>query len=122
MAIRTEINNRTQATMDAKNLIHKWALVGGATAGALPVGADAAALAAEEIAMTIQVAALFGISLDKSAAHSIMVTVCSNFIGTTLFETLNVGYPFTIPAKITAAVVTIEAVGKAIYTYYANCQ
>lgn len=32
----------------------------GATAGALPVGTDAIALAAEEVLMTINIAAMFG--------------------------------------------------------------
>lgn len=102
------------------SIIHKWAAAGGATAGALPVGADAVALAAEEVAMTIQVAAMFGVSLTKSAAQGIMAACCGNIIGTAIFEALNIGYPFTIPAKIAAAVGTIEAVGNAVYNYYKN--
>lgn len=104
--------------MPDRSIIHKWAAAGGATAGALPVGADAIALAAEELTMTIQVAAMFGVSLSKSAAEGVMAACAGNIIGTAIFESLNLGYPFTIPAKIAVAVGTIEAVGNAVYTYY----
>lgn len=108
--------------MPSRNEIHKWAAIGGATAGALPIGPDAIALSAEEVAMTIKIAAMFGVSLTKSTAEGVMAACCGAIIGTAIFEALNVGYPFTIPAKIAAAAVTIEAVGNAVFTYYEATQ
>lgn len=101
-----------------RSIIHKWAAVGGATAGALPIGPDAIVLAAEEVTMTIQVAAMFGVPLTKSAAEGVMASCCGSIIGTAVFEGLNVGYPVTIPVKVLAAVTTIEGVGNAVYSYY----
>ena len=104
----------------SRSIIHKWAIAGGATAGALPVGADAVALAAEEVTMTIQVASMFGVSLTQSTAEGVMAACASNLIGTAIFESLNLAYPATIPAKIAIAAGVIEAVGNAVYTYYEN--
>lgn len=98
--------------------IHAWAVAGGATAGALPVGADAVALASEEILMTINIAAMFGEKISKSAAEGIIVSTVGTVAGTAIFESLNVGYPFTIPAKIAVAVGVIETLGHTIYEYY----
>lgn len=77
-----------------------------------------AALAAEEILMTINVAAMFGEKLSKSAAEGVIAATVGSAVGTTIFEALNVGYPFTIPAKIAVAVGVIEALGNTIYEMY----
>lgn len=102
----------------SRTIIHKWAAIGGATAGALPVGADAIALAAEEVLMTIRIASLFGEEISKSVAEGIIASSVGSVAGTAIFESLNVGYPFTIPAKIAVAVGVIETLGNAIYEIY----
>lgn len=107
--------------MANRNVIHKWAAVGGATAGALPVGADAIALAAEEVAMVVHVASLFGISLTESAAEGLIAAQLGGIIGTAVFEAVNIGYPFTIPIKIGIAVSVIEGIGNAAYSYFEIC-
>ena len=104
--------------MPSKSVIHKWAAAGGATAGVLPVGADVIALKAEEIAMVIHVASLFGVSLTDSAAEGIIAAELGGLIGTAIFEAVNIGYPFTIPAKIGIAVGVIETLGNAAYNYF----
>ena len=102
----------------SRSRIHAWAVVGGTTAGALPVGADAAALAAEEVLMTINIAAMFGEKISKSVAEGIIASTVGTVAGTVIFESLNVAYPFTIPAKIGVAIGVIEALGHAIYEIY----
>ena len=102
----------------SRSRIHAWAAAGGATAGALPVGADAIALAAEEVLMTINIAAMFGEKISKSAAEGIIASTVGTVAGTAIFESLNVAYPFTIPANIAVAVGVIEALGNTIYEYY----
>ncbi len=104
-----------------RKVIHKWAVAGGATAGALPVGADALALAAEEVAMVVHVASLFGISLTESAAEGLIAAQLGGFVGTVIFEAVNIGYPFMIPAKIAIAVGVIESIGNAAYNYFEAC-
>lgn len=107
------------------NLIHKWAAVGGATAGALPVGADAAALIAEEIIMVIHIGSLFGVNIDKSTATGIQTALIASAVGVGAhgaalagLESANLGYPFTIPVKIGIAVGIIEVLGRAAYRYF----
>lgn len=107
--------------MPNRKIIHKYAAAGGATAGALPVGPDALALAAEEVAMVIHIASLFGMSLTKAAAEGIIAANLGGLIGGTIFEAANIGYPFTIPLKITIAVSVIEAIGNAAYSYFEKC-
>lgn len=107
--------------MPSRSVIHKWAAAGGATAGVLPVGADAVALAAEEVAMVVQVAGLFGISLTKAAAEGIIAAELGGLVGGAIFVAANVGYPFTIPLKISIAVGVIEVIGNAAYSYFEKC-
>lgn len=107
--------------MRSRSVILKWAAIGGATAGVLPVGADAIALAAEEISMVIQVAGLFGISLTKAAAEGLIAASLGGMVGGAIFEAANVGYPFTIPAKISIAVGVIEILGNTAYTHFEKC-
>lgn len=105
----------------SRNVIHKWAAAGATTAGALPVGADAAALFGEEVLMVIHVASLFGQSISKKTASQAIATGTLGVVaGTAIFESLNVAYPFTIPAKIAVAVGVIEALGNATYEFYKN--
>ena len=104
----------------SRKRIHWWAAIGGATAAALPVGADAAALAAEEVLMTIRIASMFGEKISKSAAEGIIASTVGSVAGTAIFESLNLGYPATIPAKTAVAVGVIEALGNAIYEMYYN--
>lgn len=92
-----------------------------ATAVTLPIGADAVALAAEEVAMVIQIGSLFGISLTKAAAEGVIVAYLGGFIGGTIFEIANVWYPVTIPLKITIAAGVIETLGNAAYCYFEKC-
>lgn len=68
--------------------------------------------------MTIQVAAMFGVSLTKANAEGVMAACASKLMGAAIFESLNLAYPVTIPAKIAIAVGTFEAVGNAVYSYY----
>lgn len=107
--------------MTDRKIIHKWAAAGGATAGALPVGPDALALAAEEVAMVVHVASLFGVSLTKAAAEGLIAANLGGLIGGTIFEAANIGYPFTIPLKITIAVGVIETIGNAAYSHFEQC-
>lgn len=107
--------------MPSRKVIHKWAAIGGATAGALPIGADAVALAAEEIAMVVQVAGLFGISLTKAAAEGVIAASLGGLVGGTIFEVANIGYPFTIPLKISIAVGVIETLGNTAYSHFEKC-
>ena len=104
-----------------KSVIHKWAAASAATAAVLPVGADAAALFGEEVAMVIHVAALFGKKINVATATQAITTgLLGNVAGTAVFEGLNVGYPFTIPAKIAVATGFMEALGNATYIYFDN--
>lgn len=105
-------------TKPSRSRIHGWALAGGATAGALPVGADAVALAAEEVLMTIHIASMFGEKISKSVPEGLIASTVGTVVGTAIFESLNLGYPFTIPAKIAVAVGIIETLGHAIYEIY----
>lgn len=105
--------------------IHIWAAAGGATAGALPVGLDSTALVAEEIAMIIRIGSHFGRNLTRNMAEGILSSQLATVIGSTAyvaslaaFEAANVGYPFTIPAKIGIAAGIIELIGNAAYSYY----
>lgn len=104
--------------MNPRNKVHAWAAAGGATAGALPIPADIAALQAEEIMMVIRIAECYGVSLSESAAEGIIAAYLGGLIGPVIFETLNIGYPFTIPAKIVTAVGIIEALGNTACSYF----
>lgn len=104
-----------------RSVIHKYAAASAATAAALPVGFDAAALFGEEVLMVIHVAALFGHSISKKTATQALTTgALGTIAGTAIFEGLNVGYPFTIPAKIAVATIVMEALGNATYEFYKN--
>ena len=107
--------------MSSRSVIHKWALVGGTTAGTLPVGVDAMALAAEEVSMVVQIAGLFGRSLSEAAAEGLIAANLGGLVGGTIFEAANIGYPFTIPLKITIAVGVIETLGNTAYSYFERC-
>lgn len=98
--------------------IHAWAAAGAAIAGALPVGPDAITLFSEEVAMTIKIAALFGEDITESAAKGVIAGAVGTVAGTAIFEVVNIGYPFTIPAKIAVAVGVIEALGNKVFDYY----
>jgi uncharacterized protein (DUF697 family) len=109
------------------NEIHLWAAGGGAVAGALPIGADAIALASEEVIMVIRIGSLFGASIEKSTAQGIVASVIATSVGVAAhaaalagLESANIGYPFTIPVKIGIAVGIIEVVGRAAYCYFQN--
>lgn len=45
--------------------------------------------------------------------QAIMTGALGTVIGTTIFEGLNIGYPFTIPAKIATAAAVMEILGNA---------
>lgn len=107
------------------NEIHKWALAGAAIAAALPVGVDALALGAQEVAMIIRIGSLFGVSIEKSSAQGILTAIVATQIGVAAhvaaiagLEAANVGYPFTIPVKAGIAAGIIELVGRAAYSYF----
>ena len=107
------------------NEIHKWAAAGAAIAAALPVGADAVALGAQEIAMVIRIGSLFGVSIEKSSAQGIVAASIATGVGTAAhaaalagLEAANAGYPFTIPVKAGIAAGLIEVVGRAAYSYF----
>lgn len=71
--------------------------------------------------MIVQIAAMFGHSITKeTAASALGAGVLGNIAGTAVFEGLNLGYPFTIPAKIIAATAVMEALGLAAYEVYEN--
>lgn len=106
---------------NSRSIIHKYAIASATTAAVLPVGADALALAGEEALMVVHVAAMFGHSISKeTAAQAIMTGALGTVIGTTIFEGLNIGYPFTIPAKIATATAVMEILGNATYEFYKN--
>lgn len=105
----------------AKQKIHKWALAGGAKVGVLSeIPSSVVPLYAEEIVMVIHVASLFGISLTKSAAEGVAAEL--GLIGTAIFEAVNVGYPYTIPAKIAIAAGVLETFGNTAYSYFEKHQ
>ncbi|MDE7245663.1 MAG: hypothetical protein K2O18_17055 [Oscillospiraceae bacterium] len=104
--------------MPSRSIVHTIALAGAATAGALPVGVDVAALMAEEIAMVIQIGKEFGVSVDKTMAKGIMTACGCSVVGSAVFATANIGYPLTIPAKIAIAAGIIEAAGNLVYDYF----
>jgi uncharacterized protein (DUF697 family) len=107
------------------NEIHKWAIAGGAIAAALPVGLDAVALGAQEIAMVIRIGSLFGVSIKDSSDEGIVAASIASSIGVAAhaaaiagLEAANIGYPFTIPVKAGIAAGLIEVVGRAAYSYF----
>lgn len=104
-----------------RSIIHKWAATGAATAAVLPAPADATVLFGEEVMMVIQVASIFGHAISRKTASQALTTgALGTLIGTAIFETLDIGYPFTIPAKIAVAASVIEALGQYTYTFYEN--
>ncbi len=107
--------------MPDRSVIHKWAAAGAATAGILPVGADAVALAAEEVAMVINIGGLFGISLTESGAEGIIASYLGGLVGGAIFEAANVAYPFSIPVKIGIATTVMETLGNTAYSYFEKC-
>ena len=62
------------ANLPDRSVVHKWALAAAGTAAVLPVGADAVALTAEEVAMVIRIASLFGHRIDKKTAEQALTT------------------------------------------------
>lgn len=104
--------------MPNRNIIHTIAAAGGATAGALPVGIDVVALMAEEITMVIKIGEAFGVSVDQTMAKGILTACGCTAVGTAIFAAVNIGYPFTIPAKIGIAVGVIETAGNLVYNYF----
>jgi len=104
--------------MANKSVVHKIAVAGGATAGALPIGADVMGLMAEEIAMVVRIGAEFGVSVDKTMAKGILTACGCTIVGSGIFAAANVGYPFTIPLKIAIAVSVIEVAGNLVYAYF----
>ena len=105
----------------SRSLIHKYAAASAATAAVLPVGADVLALAGEEALMVVHVAAMFGHSISKkTAAQAITTGALGTVVGTAIFEGLDIGYPFTIPAKIAVATAVMETLGNATYEFYKN--
>ncbi len=122
-----DINKEKGMSISEKhsNEIHMWALGGAAIAAALPVGADAIALSAEEITMVIRIGSLFGVSIKKSSAQGILAASIATGVGTaahaaaiTALEAANIGYPATIPVKVGIAAGLIEVVGRAAYSYF----
>ena len=108
-----------------RNEIHLWALGGAATAAALPVGLDVLALSAEECTMIMRIGNNFGRSITKTIAESLLASEFASVVGSAAyvafmatFESLNVGYPFTIPAKAVPAAGMIELIGNAAFSYY----
>lgn len=123
------MSEHTGIPKNVRNKIHLWATGGGATAAALPVGADAIALAAEETVMVIHVGSHFGISINKTAAHGILSAIVATGIGATVhaaaiasLEAANWGYPLTIPVKVVIAVGIVELVGCAAYKYFEHIE
>ena len=104
--------------MPDKSIIHVIAVAGGTSAGSLPIGLDVAALQAEELIMVIKIGKEFGVSLTKTAAAAVLTAAGCTVVGTAVFATLNVGYPFTIPAKVATAIGVIEAAGHLVYKYF----
>lgn len=104
--------------MPSRSIIHAIAVAGGATAGTLPVGADVAGLMAEEIVMVTKIGKEFGVSVDKTMAEGILTACGCTAVGAAVFATVNIGYPFTIPAKIAIAAGIIEVAGNLVYDYF----
>jgi uncharacterized protein (DUF697 family) len=107
------------------NEIHKWAAGAGAIAAFLPVGLDAVALGAEEIAMVIRIGSLFGVNIEESQAQGILAAGIAGSVGVaahtaaySAMETANIGYPFTIPLKVGIAMGLVEVVGRAAYAHF----
>lgn len=110
---------RNVSETPSRAVIHKWAAASAATAGVLPVGLDAVALFGEEVLMVTNVAALFGQSLTKEVAKQALETgILGTVAGTLIFEGMDVGYPWTIPAKIAVATTMMEGLGHATFTFY----
>lgn len=104
--------------MPDRSIIHTIAAAGGASAGALPVGLDVIALSAEEVTMVMLIGKEFGVSVDKTMAKGILTACGCTVVGSAVFTAVNIGYPFTIPAKIAIAVGIIEAAGHLVYDYF----
>lgn len=103
------------------NVIHKWAAAGAITAGTLPVGSDTTVLFAEEVLMIVNIASLFGYSISKETAKQALLTgVLGNIAGTMIFASLNIAYPFTIPAKIAVATGVMAVLGNTTFEFYRN--
>lgn len=56
--------------------------------------------------------------LSKSVAEGIIASTVGSVAGTAIFESLNIAYPFTIPAKIAVTVGVIEILGHTILEMY----
>jgi len=109
----------------ARKAIHKCAIIGATSAGTLPVGADALALASEEALLVVYIAAQFGHPISKDTAvqaltTGLLGTAVGTAAATALFEGLNLAYPATIPAKIAVATGVMETLGWTTYEFYKN--
>ena len=102
----------------SRDIIHMFAIAGGAIAGATPPILDIPALAAEEVTMVIKLGKEFGVDVDKSTATGILTACGCTVVGSAIFEAANLGYPFTIPEKIVIAAGVIEAAGHLVYNYF----
>lgn len=102
----------------SRSIVHAFAAAGGAIAGAMPPIVDIPALIAEEVTMVIKLGREFGVELTKSAATGVLTAAGCTAVGTAIFETANIGYPFTIPIKIGIAVGVIEVAGNLVYDYF----
>lgn len=140
MFIITKIEKKITEAMSStfKNMadrikaVHAAAAAGAGIVAALPIGVDAWALRAAEIAMVVCIASSYGEKLTKSAAKGLMLSSFAQLAGGTAavaaLEALEAGKMASAPtgagpaaayiAKSAIAVGLIEAVGNLVIAYY----
>jgi len=106
----------------AKMVVHSMAAAGMPTVAALPVGADATALRAEEVAMIIAIGKVYGQKLTKAAASGILASGFAQMVGEKiaigLLEMSNATGPLAFVIKSGVAVSLIEMVGMCAIDFF----
>lgn len=106
----------------AKKVVHTTAVAGAATVAWLPIGADAIALRAEEIAAIVVVGKIYGQKMTKAAASGLMASGFAQLVGEklalTALEASNAAGLGAYLIKSGIAVGLIEAVGMCAIDYF----
>lgn len=106
----------------AKIVVHSMAVAAMPTVAALPVGADAAALRAEEVAMIVAIGKIYDQKLTKAAASGLLASGFAQMVGEKialgLMEMSNATGPLAFAIKSGVALSLIEAVGMCAIDFF----
>jgi uncharacterized protein (DUF697 family) len=111
--------NKQEAAIKARSIIHGWA-VGFASVAWIPFSHYA--MAAGDIAMVVQVGAVFGVDLDRTGAGVVFTTVAAPLIGSFAAHQILDFIPILgWAAKSAVAATVTKGVGEALIKYFHDC-